>query len=320
MPVLLITSNRLGDAVLTTGAVPYLASRYPGVEIVVACGALPAPLFEAMPEVSAVWPLAKQPLSGHWLALWRKAIGRRWHHVVDLRGSAFAYSVLTRRRTVVHTDHALRHRVLHLTQGLSASSPVSPSIAWRPEHAAEAGRLLRTDGPLLAIGPTANWAGKQWPAANFGEIAARLTGTNGPLAGAHVLVAGAPDEVAAAQPAIDRLPADRTIAAFGWSLPTLAAAFSKASLYVGNDSGLMHLAAAVGTSTLGLFGPSRDEHYAPWGDGNRVIRTPAAYEDYLTPNGLDTVLAARLMGEIPTETVFAAAAEMLAAGGNSRRD
>lgn len=318
MSVLLVTSNRLGDAVLTTGAVPYLAARYPGADIIVVCGALPAPLFQAMPEVAAVWPMVKQPYGGHWFELWRKAIRQRWDHVVDLRGSAFAYSVVTRRRTVVHTDRALRHRVLHLTQGLGASAPVSPHIAWQPEHAAEADRLLGSDGPLLAVGPSANWVGKQWPAANFGELAVRLTSAGAPLAGAKILVAGAPDEAAAAQPVIDRLPADRTIAAFGWSLPVLAAAFSKASLYVGNDSGLMHLAAAVGARTLGLFGPSRDEHYAPWGDGNRVIRTPAAYEDYLTPNGLDTALAARLMGEIRTDTVFAAAAELLAADGKSR--
>ena len=320
MSVLLITSNRLGDAVLTTGTVPHLAARYPDLPIIVACGALPAPLFEAMPEVAAVWPMVKEPRGGHWFKLWRRAIGRPWRHVVDLRGSAFAYSVLARRRTVLHTDHTLRHRVLHLTEGLGASAPVSPHVAWLPEHEAEARMRLPTGRPFLAIGPTANWAGKQWPATSFGEVAARLTGPGGPLADASILVAGAPDEMAAARPAIDRLPADRTVAAFGWPLPVLAAAFSRAALYIGNDSGLMHLAAAVGTPTLGLFGPSRDAHYAPWGECNRVIRTPAAYEDYLTPNGLDTERAARLMGEIQAGTVYAAAAEMLAERGNSRRD
>lgn len=313
LSVLLITSNRLGDAILTTGTVPYLAARYPQSRIVVACGGLPAPLFEAMPEVSEVWPVEKQPRGGHWWQLWRRAVGRRWRHVVDLRGSAFAYTVWARRRTVLHTDRTLRHRVVHLTEVLGADEPVAPRIAWRPEHAREADRLLGTQAPILAIGPTANWPGKQWPAAKFGDVAARLTGHGGPLAGAQVLVAGAPNEAPMAQSAIAALPPDRTAAAFGWPLPVLAAAFSRASLYIGNDSGLMHLAAAVGVPTIGLFGPSRDEQYAPWGAGNRVIRTPAAYDDYLIGGRLDTALATRLMDGIPVDDVYSAATGLLEA-------
>lgn len=311
LSVLLITSNRLGDAVLTTGAVPYLAGRYPGAEIVVACGALPAPLFAAMPEVSAVWPVEKRPFAGHWWRLWRRAAGRRWRHVVDLRGSAFAYTVWARRRTVMHTDRRLRHRVLHLTEVLGADAPVAPRVVWRPEHAAEADRLLGPTQPLLAIGPTANWAGKQWPAAKFGALAAKLTASGGPLAGARVLVAGAPHEYAAAAATLAALPPARTVEAFGLPLPTLAAAFSRAALYIGNDSGLMHLAAAAGVPTIGLFGPSRDEHYAPWGAGNRVVRTAAAYEQFLTPDGLDTAGAAEMMDSIAVETVYRAALDVI---------
>ena len=311
MSVLLVTSNRLGDAVLTTGTVPYLARRYPGSEIIVACGVLPAPLFAAMPEVTEVWPLEKQKRGGHWWQLWRAAIGRRWEHVVDLRGSAFAYSVLSSRRTVLHTDRSLRHRVLHLSEVLGQPEPVAPRVTWSPEDAEEAARRLPRELPLLAIGPTANWSGKQWPAEKFGQVAAALVGAGGVLEGAHVLIAGAPNEVAAAEPAITALPPDRLTTAFGWPLPVLAAAFSRASLYIGNDSGLMHLAAAVGTPTVGLFGPSRDEHYAPWGDGNQVVRTPASYEDYLTKDGLDAALAARLMDDLEVGTVLSAARKVL---------
>lgn len=320
MPVLLITSNRLGDAVLTTGAVPFLASRYPGEGIVVACGALPAPLFAAMPEVTEVWPLEKKPFGGHWLELWRRAAAHRWRHVVDLRGSAFAYTVWARRRTVLHTGRTLRHRVLHLTDVLGAAEPVAPRVCWDAGHEAEAARRLAPDRPVLAIGPTANWIGKQWPAAKFGAVAADLTAPGGPMAGAQVLVAGAPNEEAMAAPAFSALPPDRTVRAFGWPLPVLAAAFKRASLYVGNDSGLMHLAAAVGVPTIGLFGPSRDEHYAPWGRGNRVIRSPAAYADYLTDGRLDAVRSQQLIAEIPVDAVYAAAADVLLPAGAGGRD
>jgi ADP-heptose:LPS heptosyltransferase len=53
----------------------------------------------------------------------------------------------------------------------------------------------------------------------------------------------------------------------------------RAALYIGNDSGLMHLAAAAGIPTLGLFGPSREELYAPWGPLTAAVRPPLSYEE-----------------------------------------
>ena len=55
-------------------------------------------------------------------------------------------------------------------------------------------------------------------------------------------------------------------------LLTSYAALRHARLFVGNDSGLMHMAAAAGAPTLGLFGPSDDTLYAPWGPQTRVVR------------------------------------------------
>ncbi|MHB8528837.1 MAG: glycosyltransferase family 9 protein, partial [Caulobacteraceae bacterium] len=53
----------------------------------------------------------------------------------------------------------------------------------------------------------------------------------------------------------------------------------RARLFIGNDSGLMHLAAASGTPTLGLFGPSDEALYAPWGPLARVARGPRTFEE-----------------------------------------
>lgn len=308
---LLITANRLGDAVLTTGAVPYLAERYPGVALTVACGALPAPLFAAMPEVAEVWPIRKLPRAGHWWKLWRQAVGRRWTHVVDLRGSAFAYTVWSRRRTVMGPDRALRHRVLHLTETLGASAPLAPRLCWSDADAAEAGRRLGANGPWLAIGPTANWAGKQWQAERFGAVARALVAPDGPLAGARILVAGAPGEEAMAEPVFAALHDHPSVAAFGWPLPVLAAALARARLYVGNDSGLMHMAAAVGTPTVGLFGPSRPELYAPWGEHTAVVQTRTTFDEFVNAPGYNRFTTGSLMGEIPPESVIAAARKLL---------
>jgi ADP-heptose:LPS heptosyltransferase len=59
-------------------------------------------------------------------------------------------------------------------------------------------------------------------------------------------------------------------------LPVVAAVMARAALFVGNDSGLMHLAAATGTPTLGLFGPSRVGEYAPAGKRAAYVEAPDA--------------------------------------------
>src|SRR3546814_1399104 len=61
-------------------------------------------------------------------------------------------------------------------------------------------------------------------------------------------------------------------------LLTAAACLERADFFVGNDSGLMHLAAAAGTPTLGLFGPSPEARYRPWGPKASFVRTPESFE------------------------------------------
>ena len=66
-------------------------------------------------------------------------------------------------------------------------------------------------------------------------------------------------------------------------LLTAAAALRRCALFIGNDTGLMHIAAAAGTPTLGLFGPSPIEQYAPWGSRTAVVRTAQPPETMFGP-------------------------------------
>ena len=72
------------------------------------------------------------------------------------------------------------------------------------------------------------------------------------------------------------------IEVLGRELAVVAACLKRASLFVGNDSGLMHLSAAVGTKTLGLFGPGYEEIYGPWGEHCAYVRTVETREALLT--------------------------------------
>jgi heptosyltransferase-3 len=155
-----------------------------------------------------------------------------------------------------------------------------PKIWPGEEEKASARNIVPTGGPVLAIGPTANWDGKQWPATKFIELIHRLTERPGPFNNARVMVLSAPNERNAASMVIQSVPEDRRIDIAGKTdLLTGFACLQRATAYIGNDSGLMHLAAAGGVPTVGLFGPSRDDVYGPWGPRTFAVRGAKSYEE-----------------------------------------
>ncbi|MGC2856571.1 glycosyltransferase family 9 protein [Novispirillum sp. DQ9] len=307
--ILFVTSNRIGDAVLSTGLLDHLLAAHPGARVTVACGPLPAPLFAAAPGVERVLTMTKAPRGGHWLKLWRQTVTTPWSLVVDLRASALAWLLPAWRRLVYRPSHTALHRVRQLGALVGRTDdPPAPRLWASAEDAARAAALVPAGRPVLAVGPTANWGGKQWPADRFVDVVARLTAPDGILPGAMVAVVAAPNERAAAEPVLAAIPAERRIDLIGaGSLPVIGAALGRCAFYLGNDSGLMHMAAAAGTPTLGLFGPSREDHYAPWGPRAAWVRTPQSFHDIITAPGYDHRRGDTLMGGLEVPTVTAAA-------------
>ena len=131
-----------------------------------------------------------------------------------------------------------------------------------------------------------------------------MTNANGILPHARVLIAGGPDERDEATPLINSVPIDRRIDLVGKvSLLTVHACLARAALYIGNDSGLTHIAAASGCPTLGLFGPSRESHYAPWGSHTAFIRTEKSFNELVGGPDYDRRTTESLMESLSVEAV-----------------
>lgn len=313
MRILFVTATRIGDAVLSTGLLAHLVERHPGARFTIVAGPEAAPLFAAVPGKERVIALAKQPLSLHWLALYRRVAWPSWDIVVDLRGSALAFLLRARERRVMGKGSAEEHRVRQLARLFALEPPPAPQLWTAPEHEARAAALLPAGAPVLAIGPAANWPGKQWPAERFAELALRLTGPGGPLPGARVAVLAAAHERAQAAPLLRALPPTRLIDLVGRTdLLTAAAALRRARLFIGNDTGIMHIAAAMGTPTLGLFGPSLEQHYAPWGPRSAVVRTAKSYAEIVGAPGYDHRRAETHMDSLAVEAAEEAARRLWA--------
>ena len=291
MRILFVTSNRLGDAVLSTGLLDRLIHAHPDARITVVCGAVAEGLFARMPNRERTLVLEKRPWGRHWLPLWAEMATTRWDLVVDIRGSALAWLLPTRRRAIWRRRPG--HKTAELAAILGFDPPPLPVTWTAAEDQAVADRLLPPDRKVAMLAPSANWAPKIWPADRFAALFTALE--NGALRGAVPAVIAGPGETerAMAAPLLAALP--NAIDLIGrLSLPEAAACLARASLFVGNDSGLMHLAAAAGAPTLGLFGPTDATTYAPAGRSTFALVGPG-----------------RDMADISVESALAAAEQLL---------
>ena len=270
----MITSSRLGDAVLSSGLITSLVEEVEGARFTVVASALTAPLFDHVPGLDRVIVMEKRPLGAHWYGLWRQVRRNHWGLIVDTRGSAISGFLRRSRRAVHKPGGAPVHKVVEAARLLKLeATPPAPHLYVSDAEQARAERLTAGDGPILAMAPAANWVGKMWPAEHFAKVARTLLGVGGELAGGRLMVLGGPGDRAVAGPLLAAVPKDRRIDMIDREpLLVTFAALSKARLFIGGDSGLMHLAAAAGAPTIGLFGPSDERLYAPWGEHVRVVR------------------------------------------------
>jgi len=307
MHILFVTATRIGDAVLSTGLLASLIERHARARLTVAAGPLAAPIFEVVPGLERLIVIEKRRWSLHWLPFYRAVASRRWDLVVDLRGSALAWLLRAGERRIMAKGDAREHRVRQLARLFDLDPPPNPRL-WTASHHEQAANVLVSPGPpVLAIGPAANWRGKQWRAERFAELAVRLTAPSGALAGFRVAVLAADHERRQAEPLLAAIPCERGIGLIGRvDLLTAAAVLRRCAMFIGNDTGLMHIAAASSTPTLGLFGPSPVAQYAPWGQQTACVCS-ADPPEAMFRSGFDHRTTDTLMDGLSVDAAEAAA-------------
>lgn len=274
-PILFITATRIGDAVLSSGLIRRLHDEIPQASFTIVAGPAAAPLFSEVPNLDEVIVFAKAKDGSHWFDLWRKVRRRRWGLIVDMRGSGISRFLSAKRRAIYRKPPAPVHKVLEAARVLRIEDdPAAPFIYTSPAIEAYADELTAGKGPILALAPAANWVGKTWPLERFSQVAIRLLRNPGaPLENGRLMVLGGRDEVNLGRDLKEVVARGQLIDLAGKvDLLTAYACLKRARLFIGNDSGAMHLAAAAGVPTLGLFGPSDERQYGPWGEHARALR------------------------------------------------
>jgi heptosyltransferase II len=338
-PILLVPYMWIGDFVRCHSVVKVLRSRYPDRPVDVLATPLCAPLADYMPDVrqAIVWDLPRGRLalsqqSALAARLRREAydsalvMPRTWKSalVPFLAGIPQRTGFLGEARLLVLNDIRLGERrlsrmvdrcaMLALPRGAGQPSswplpelavPAAAAAAWRQS------RGLNSDGrPVVALAPGAVGPSKRWPASAYAGLTRRLL-----AAGAAVWVLGGPTEKALAAEIIgDTAARDLT----GPDLRDAIFALASATAAVSNDSGLLHIAAALGIPALGIFGPTSPWHWAPLNPLAAIIETKFALECRPCHKPVCRFGHHRCMREIGVEEVLAATTMALGSATTNR--
>ncbi|GAO02376.1 lipopolysaccharide heptosyltransferase II [Anaeromyxobacter sp. PSR-1] len=324
--ILVIRYSAMGDVVLATSLLEPLRARFPSARIEWVTDALYAPLLEGLPELAAVHRLAREGPNAA-LPLAARLRGR-FDVVIDLQNkvrSAVVARAAAPLRTAFKRRTALRALLsvfgsdpplvrAHQTQlygeavaSLGVSGPGPLKIALSPQARALAADALQgVEAPAVALAPGARWATKRWPAERFAAVADALHAE-----GVRIVLCGGPgdrDAFAAFRAATRaKVAADLSFL----PLDALAAAIARVQLLIACDSGPVHLATAVGTPVLALFGPTSVARWGPPPPGRALSLglscSPCSNHggDYC-PEGHHRCLA-----DLAPQAVLASAREML---------
>lgn len=278
-----LAPTRIGDAVLASALLAHIAATRPDARVTIVASPFSAPLFEHYPLLERLVVYTKQRHSRHWLTIWKALAGTRWDAVWDMHGSATAYLLRTKRRYVFSGGHE-QPKVKQFEERFGISALPYP-ILWPSQAQREkALELLAAGTNYLVFGPCANWPPKEWPMRFYIELGRMLLEKSGFCDGWRPVIVCAPHERERAAALLSALapfhPVDLTDGTH--DLLTIYACMERAQGYIGNDSGLMHMAAAAGIPTLGLFGPTPSVVYQPWGKRAKAIVAPEGKLDALS--------------------------------------
>ncbi len=278
MKILFISSNLIGDSILSTGVLSYLIEKYPNSKITVVSGPTSRQLFENFPNLERIVAIKKMKYNLHWIVMWSKIINNKWDLIIDLRSSFISYIVFSKKRKIFKKNNTNILQVKKLSNFMNVTDILKPKIYSNNEEDDLAKKIIGNK-VVIAIAPGGNWTPKVWPIEKYNQMILKLKKLYQNRQIYFLIVGSKKEEKIYFKNLTKNIDTRYLINIMGTSLTLTYSYLSQCKLFIGNDSGLMHLSAATGIKTIGLFGPTRDDWYAPFGDNCFVIRTKETYDE-----------------------------------------
>ncbi len=344
MKILVRATNWVGDAVISIPALAALRARFPQANISLLARPWVAGLYrgqgladrlllfdregghrglrglerlaqELRAEKFDLAVLLQNAFQAAWLA-WRAGIPQRIGYGRDLRSWLLTDAVPVPRAGAIPPHERFYYLELLRRAGLIDEIPHTQEIRLRVEPLAIARAQeklraagVRADSALrIALAPGAAYgSAKCWPVERYAQLADRLIAEFG----ADVILFGAPSEREVAERIAAAMRRNAVMLAGKTEIDELPALFATCQLFIGNDSGAMHVAAAAGLPVVAIFGPTDPVGTAPVTPRWTLVREPVVCSPcFLRHCPIDH----RCMMRVSVDTVFAAAAQWIRQG------
>ena len=305
MKVLFITSTRIGDSVLSTSILNHIKNKFPYSLLYIATGENSATLFKNFTSVKRIFIMKKSILKVHWLKLWSQTFFFKWDIIVDLRGSIISYLLFNEQRYIYKSINKNIHRLDELALLMKTKCLPLPSIPILKKDIKNISKdFLKLRYPI-AIGASANWPAKIWPSKKFVKLIKMLLKEKKIGKKKSIVFFGSKKDLKNTKKITKYLKKSKVKNLCGkLNLIEVAAHLKKCKIFIGNDSGLMHIASAMDIPTLGLFGPSLDSRYSPKGNNAYYIRTKKSFHQLTGAKNFDWDTKKNLMTSLSVNSVF----------------
>lgn len=303
--ILIVNVNWVGDVLFSTPFIRAVREAHPGAYIACLLHPRCTDMLESNPRVNEIIVYDEEGV--------HKSLAGKIRLILELRRKRFdtayllhrsftkaliAYLSGARKRVgyatknrgalltkVVEEPDEICHKVEHFLNIARADGIRPPGVSYEffvdGSDKSFIRQLLAKEGigdkdKVVVLCPGGNWGPKRWPKERFAELGDMLAAR----AGAKIVISAAAKDVSLASGVKDMMKNPAAVTAGKTTLRQLGALLERADLVVANDSGPMHMAVAMKTKTVALFGPTSPEITGPYGDGDyEVIRGAAAHRE-----------------------------------------
>lgn len=297
MKILVISSNLIGDTILSTSIIEKFRELYPNALFTFVIGPSASQIYKNFPATEKIIIVKKRKYNLHWLEMYRQLWRTKWGLVIDLRSSVISYFLITQKKFIFKKNKDL-NQVEQLANSFKFKS-LSLYVHTSTEEDIEANENIDKKYRHIVIFPGGNWKPKIWPANYYNELIHLLRNQFSNLK--FVIVGSSAEKNIYIDILKKNLPDEIFINLMGYSLTATTAYMNKCNLFFGNDSGLMHLSVASKLTTIALFGPTNDMIYGHKSINSFVLRTEESY-DYFNKLIIDPTKS--YMSSVKPQSVF----------------
>jgi len=331
--ILIRGPNWVGDSVLAIPAMKAVREHFRNAQITLLVRPWVAGLFSSAPFIDRVWSEPRPSSIADWSRITRAIRDRHFDLAVLLPNSFESALMMFAGRVPMRFGYATDGRSLLLTNAIARTDSghqvhyyldlvkhlfkpdKDPSVAIEAteQEREDARQLLAQHGiqprdRFLVLNPGAAYgSAKRWDELRFAETGDRFAKEFG-LA---VVIIGSASETSAAERVKSHMKAPAAILTGKTTLETLMGVLAECSLMITNDSGPMHIAAALGTPTVAVFGSTDDRVTGPVGSQTRIVKTPVNCSPCLLR---ECPIDHRCMERVSVADVYRAARELMSHG------